>query len=203
MILDIFEGLDVLKVLGYGLSGFAFLLMMFAFLLLRQIISKDKESNRMIFKSIWAFMGLSFLMTIAIGMFSFFVSDYKQTEVKDLGAAVRTYADAKQLNTQSEKADSSNLFSNPDSLKSFKHEQDKVISSLDSTIKESDAPPVVKQDFDNLKAKREMVYRSLDTASTPERKDILSKELSKVNKQLTNLSVEAVKTRPSVVKYMH
>jgi len=73
---------DFVKILGYGLSGFAFLLMFFAYMLLRQVISKGSQ-NKMIYKSIWAFMGLSFLLTICIGVFSFVTGDYKKKELEE------------------------------------------------------------------------------------------------------------------------
>lgn len=203
MLLAFFDNIDVLKVLGYGLSGFAFLLMLFAFLLLRQLISKDNESNKMVFTSIWGFMGLSFLMTIVIGMFSFFVTDYKSKEVKDLGSAVQTYSDAKQLNAQIEKADSSGMLSNPDSLKHFKEGQDKIVSSLDSTIKSSDVDASVKNRFDQLKGERENVYSQLNMAVTDVQKDSLSKKVLNVDKQLTKLTLDAVEKKPVVMKYMN
>lgn len=71
---------DFVKILGYGLSGFAFLLMFFAYMLLRQVISKQTQ-NTMIIKSIWGFMGLSFILTIVIGIFSYMTGDYKKKEL--------------------------------------------------------------------------------------------------------------------------
>lgn len=61
--------LDVLKILGYGLSGFAFLLVFLAFMLLRK--EQDKpEPRKMIIQTIQMFMGLCLLLSISVGIIS-------------------------------------------------------------------------------------------------------------------------------------
>lgn len=61
------ESIDVVKVLGYGLSGFAFLLVFLAFMLLR----KEQEQNqprKLIVQTIQMFMGLCLILSVVVGV---------------------------------------------------------------------------------------------------------------------------------------
>ncbi|MBL7811365.1 MAG: hypothetical protein JNL57_03995 [Bacteroidetes bacterium] len=60
---------DIIKILGYGLSGFAFLLVFLAFMLLRK--EQDKpEPRKMIVQTIWMFMGLCLTLSLVVGLLS-------------------------------------------------------------------------------------------------------------------------------------
>ena len=117
---------DFVKILGYGLSGFAFLLMFFAYMLLRQVINKSTQ-NKMIIKSIWAFMGLSFLLTITIGVFSFITGDYKQKELENNEATIKTQQNGLEILNADQKLDSlvkkaiaENIMNNPEKAEATK-----------------------------------------------------------------------------------
>ncbi len=63
------ESFDVVKILGYGLSGFAFLLVFLAFMLLRK--EQDKpEPRKLIIQTIQMFMGLCLILSLAVGIIS-------------------------------------------------------------------------------------------------------------------------------------
>src|SRR5678815_3995390 len=96
---------DFVKILGYGLSGFAFLLMFFAYMLLRQVISKSTQ-NQMIFKSIWAFMGLSCLLNICIGVFSYITGDYKKKELQENEVTIQKQQNGLEVLKYDQKLDS-------------------------------------------------------------------------------------------------
>src|SRR5215203_2674982 len=118
---------DFVKILGYGLSGFAFLLMFFAYMLLRQVISKGSQ-NKMIYKSIWAFMGLSFLLTICIGVFSFVTGDYKKKELEENETTIQN---------QQNGIDKANA--TPEDKKKFNDLANETTKTLDS-LNRSDLP---------------------------------------------------------------
>lgn len=67
------QSFDVVKILGYGLSGFAFLLVFLAFMLLRK--EQDKpEPRKLIIQTIQMFMGLCLVLSIAVGVISIPIS---------------------------------------------------------------------------------------------------------------------------------
>lgn len=194
---------DVVKVLGYGLSGFAFLLMFFAFMLLRQVISKDKETNNMIFKSIWGFMGLSLIMTLCIGLFSFFVQDYKQQQLADSNAIISEQkgkigilVDDKQRDSLMTEAITSKAYEDPNKFKQVKEKQEKILDSLGTKINNSSAATDQdKKDFSNTKTEISHISSQLVKADLPaEKRDSLSKQLVNLNRKISTISEKVVKT---------
>ena len=136
MVLAAWFDFDILKVLGYGLSGFAFLLMFFAFLLLRQIINKEKNTPTMVIKSIWGFMGLSFVMTLLIGLFSFLVGDYKKEQLVTSKEIIDDQQNSIELVNENQRRDSLvHATLNPDGTvdqEKFKEVKEKQEAALDS-----------------------------------------------------------------------
>lgn len=164
-------GPDFVKILGYGLSGFAFLLMFFAYMLLRQVINKSTQ-NKMIIKSIWAFMGLSFLLTITIGVFSFITGDYKQKKLADNEATIKTQRNGLEILNADQKLDSlvkktiaDNMANNPEKAAETKQAYDKIITELESKLDISNATPDDKRKFESLKGE---MNKTLDSLSRPD-----------------------------------
>jgi len=162
---------DFVKILGYGLSGFAFLLMFFAYMLLRQVINKSTQ-NKMIIKSIWAFMGLSFLLTITIGVFSFITGDYKQKELANNEATIKTQQNGLEILNADQKLDSlvkkgisENIMNNPEKAEEAKKAHDKIIGELGSKLDSSNATPEDKRKFESLKGE---TNKTLDSLSKPD-----------------------------------
>jgi len=147
---------DFVKILGYGLSGFAFLLMFFAYMLLRQVISKGSQ-NKMIYKSIWAFMGLSFLLTICIGVFSFVTGDYKKKELEENETTIQNQQNGLEVLKIDQRLDSlvknavvGNIENNPAKAEATKTAHDKIITDLQTGIDKANATPEDKKKFKDL-----------------------------------------------------
>ena len=162
---------DFVKILGYGLSGFAFLLMFFAYMLLRQVISKSTQ-NQMIFKSIWAFMGLSFLLTICIGVFSYVTGDYKKRELAENVETIKTQQGGLEVLKYDQKLDSlvknavvTNIENDPAKVEETKKAHDKIVSDLKTGIDNANATPEDKKKFDNL---ADETTKTLDSLNRPD-----------------------------------
>jgi len=162
---------DFVKILGYGLSGFAFLLMFFAYMLLRQVISKSTQ-NQMIFKSIWAFMGLSFLLTICIGVFSYVTGDYKKKELAENVETIKTQQGGLEVLKADQKLDSlvknavvTNIENDPAKVEETKKAHDKIVSDLKTGIDNANATPEDKKKFDNL---ADETTKTLDSLNRPD-----------------------------------
>lgn len=65
-----FENLDVLKILGYGMTGFSFLLVLLTFFLLRAEQKREQEPRPLIIKMIWRFMLMTVFMVLVNGFIS-------------------------------------------------------------------------------------------------------------------------------------
>lgn len=191
---------DFVKILGYGLSGFAFLLMFFAYMLLRQVINKSTQ-NKMIIKSIWAFMGLSFLLTITIGVFSFITGDYKQKELADNEATIKTQQNGLEILNADQKLDSlvkkaiaENMINNPEKAEETKNASDKIIGELESKLDSSNATPEDKRKFESLKGE---TNKTLDSLSKP---DLSPETKTRLRNKYLFQTAEISKVSSNVVK---
>jgi len=164
---------DFVKILGYGLSGFAFLLMFFAYMLLRQVINRSSQ-NKMIFKSIWAFMGLSFLLTICVGVFSYVTGDYKKKELAENEVTIQKQQTGLEVFKNDQKLDSlvnnavvENIENDPAKAEEVKKEHDKIIADLQSGINKANATPEDKTKFNNLANETTKTLDSLNRTDLP------------------------------------
>lgn len=183
---------DFVKILGYGLSGFAFLLMFFAYMLLRQVINKSTQ-NKMIIKSIWAFMGLSFLLTITIGVFSFITGDYKQKELADNEATIKTQQNGLEILNADQKLDSLVKKAIADNMIN-KNASDKIIDELESKLDSSNATPEDKRKFESLKGE---TNKTLDSLSKP---DLSPETKTRLRNKYVLQTAEISKVSTTVVK---
>ena len=191
---------DFVKILGYGLSGFAFLLMFFAYMLLRQVINKSTQ-NKMIIKSIWAFMGLSFVLTITIGVFSFITGDYKQKELENNEVTIKTQRNGLEIFNADQKLDSlvkkaiaENIMNNPEKAEETKVAHDSIIAELERKIDNSNATAEDKTKFDNLKGE---TNKTLDSLNTP---DLSTETKTRLRNKYLFQTAEISKVSSTVVK---
>jgi hypothetical protein len=191
---------DFVKILGYGLSGFAFLLMFFAYMLLRQVINKSTQ-NKMIIRSIWAFMGLSFLLTITIGVFSFITGDYKQDKLASNEATIKTQQNGLEILNADQKLDSlvkkaaaENMANSPEKLEETKMAYDKIIAELESKLDSSNATTEDKRKFETLKVE---TNKTLDSLSKP---DISAETKARLRNKFWLQTGEISKVSSTVVK---
>ncbi len=207
MLLESIFDFDVLKVLGYGLSGFAFLLMFFAFMLLRQIINKEQNTPAMVIKSIWGFMGLSFLMTICIGIFSFFVSDYKKETLAENKSTIQDQHQKIDIIATDHKRDSvlqealeKGSFKDAEDFKKVDEKQQPMLDSLEKKLDHSSATTDDKKDFDSLKGQLDHVSGELskDDLSKKQRDSLtiryvhINSEISKIPTRVATRNFSAV-----------
>ena len=183
---------DFVKILGYGLSGFAFLLMFFAYMLLRQVINKSTQ-NKMIIKSIWAFMGLSFLLTITIGVFSFITGDYKQKELANNEATIKTQQNGLEILNADQKLDSLVKKAIADNMIN-KNASNKIIDELESKLDSSNATPEDKRKFESLKGE---TNKTLDSLSKP---DLSPETKTRLRNKYVLQTAEISKVSTTVVK---
>jgi hypothetical protein len=191
---------DFVKILGYGLSGFAFLLMFFAYMLLRQVISKSTQ-NQMIFKSIWAFMGLSFLLTICIGVFSYITGDYKKKELQENEVTIQKQQNGLEVLKYDQKLDSlvknavvTNIENDPAKVEETKRAHDKIVSDLKTGIDNANATPEDKAKFNGIANE---TTKTLDSLNRPD----LSKETkTRLSNKYVYQTGELSKVSTNVVK---
>lgn len=142
-----FGGLDVIKILGYGLSGLSLLLMILAFGLLQKII-KIRHPDPSVLSLVKYFLSITVLVLIVVGVFSIpilsrdnaLTSDNDQlttkTKVLLLAEELHSKLDDIQQTTdqheiQTKSVDVKNLF---DSLKLITAKRDSTISLDDSNF---------------------------------------------------------------------
>ncbi len=164
------QSLDVVKILGYGLSGFAFLLVFLAFMLLRK--EQDKpEPRKMIIQTIQMFMGLCLVLSIAVGVISIPIS-------RNNSRLQQVLQDGTVIASQSEKAEKSAndlatrvLSNNLSALDISKSEKDIAarLDSIDEMVSENrpeDAASL--QAVDKLKASVQSDFIKLKTPNQNE-----------------------------------
>jgi hypothetical protein len=72
--------LDVVKILGVGLSGFGFLLMYLAYRLIGRMISQQNP-NSSVLAVVNRYMLVSFVMTVTVGVFTYITTAYKNNQL--------------------------------------------------------------------------------------------------------------------------
>lgn len=164
---------DFVKILGYGLSGFAFLLMFFAYMLLRQVINKSTQ-NKMIFTSIWAFMGLSFLLTICVGVFSYITGDYKKKELAENAVTIQKQQNGLEVLRADQKLDSlvknavvTNIEDDPNKAEKVKEAHEKIVKDLENGIANANPTAEDKAKFDKLANESKITLDSLNRTDLP------------------------------------
>jgi hypothetical protein len=107
--------LDVVKILGYGLSGLGFLLMYLAYRLLDKL-SNQANPSQLIISAINRYVVICLTMTIVVGVFTYITKDYKSdelaaqdTSIQNKTAAIQVLSTAKK---NSELADSIKTYAN-------------------------------------------------------------------------------------------
>lgn len=190
---------DFVKILGYGLSGFAFLLMFFTYMLLRQVITKPTQ-NKMIFKLIWGFMGLSFLFTIVVGVFSFMTGDYKKSALAKNEETITKQQNGLEVLTENQTLDSlaqkATEIVSTDTAKvnETKKNFEKNIAELQAKLDKVNATAEEKSKVNSLK---EESTKTLDSLKRPD----LSRETRlRLNNKLQSQADEISRISTSAVK---
>ncbi|WP_130733936.1 hypothetical protein [Flavobacterium sp. J27] len=187
-----FENLDVLKILGYGMTGFSFLLVLLTFFLLRAEQNKDQEPRPLIIKMIWRFM----LMTVFMVVLNGFISLPLFNQNLKLQESVTQLSNGNNEEITKEIAqntnDLENLITTPknneDSIRNAMQEiinkQNKALDSIKATltIANSDKDRIIK--IENLKKEMAINYQVLLNPNTDKSKKM------EANQNLKTLNID-------------
>lgn len=166
-----FDNLDVLKILGYGISGFSFLLVLLTFFLLRAEQNKDQEPRPLIIKMIWRFM----LMTIFMVILNSFISLPLFNQNTKLQESVTVLSNTNNEEMTKEITQNSNEIedliqtnttqTNEDSLRNAMQEiidkQNKALDSIKATLTIANSTPERITKIENLKKEMAVNYQVL------------------------------------------
>ncbi|MFT3705952.1 MAG: hypothetical protein QM802_26535 [Agriterribacter sp.] len=161
------EGMDIVKILGVGLSGFGFLLMFLAYRLIRSIIALP-HTNPLVVKTINRYMLVCFVMTIAVGVFTFITTLYKQDVITNQQAKIDNGSKALNIlaasNNNSLIADSiARNAGNNQKVFIVKQEQKKLLDTLSNYIVQQDNPKLT-EDFNKYKT---LALKASDSLGMP------------------------------------
>jgi hypothetical protein len=179
--------IDIIKILGVGLSGFGFLLMFLAYKLLNKIITA-RSTNPLIHKSINQYMLVCFIMTVTVGVFTFISTEYKKDQIKSDEIAIDLLVKA---NNNSSLAKSVLAATETDNgVPGAKKDQKKILEDLSAIIKTENDPKANAQ-FSNYKDNILKIHDSLNmpNLSKPEIES-LKRSYSKYNDSVTKLTLD-------------
>src|SRR5688500_17218565 len=81
-------GMDIVQILGYGLTGLGFLLMFLAYRLVDKVIS-TRSAQPLVISTINRFMFVCLIMSVLVGVFTFVNARYKQDELEAKTEVIR------------------------------------------------------------------------------------------------------------------
>jgi hypothetical protein len=186
--------IDIIKILGVGLSGFGFLLMFLAYKLLNKIIT-ERSTNALIHKSINRYMLVCFVMTVTVGVFTFISTEYKKETIASQNEQIKNDETAINLlvttNKNNSIADSViSAAGNDNTVPGAKKDQEKILNDL-SVIISSEKDPKTTAQFTKYKDNILKIHDSLNmpNLSKPEIES-LKRSYSKYNDSVTKLTLD-------------
>lgn len=186
--------IDIIKILGVGLSGFGFLLMFLAYKLLNKIITA-RSTNPLIHKSINRYMLVCFVMTVTIGVFTFISTEYKKETIASQNEQIKTDETTIDLlvtaNKNNSIADSVIAAAGRDDrVTGAKKDQKKILEDLSEIIK-TENDPKVNAKFSGYKDNILRIHDSLNmpNLSKPEMES-LKRSYTKYNDSVSKLTWE-------------
>ena len=199
-----FENLDVLKILGYGISGFSFLLVLLTFFLLRAEQNKDQEPRPLIIKMIWRFMLMTIFMVILNGFISLplFNQNIKLqesvTELSNSNNEEITKEIAQNTNKIEDIIENEDFTQNEDSLREAMQDiidkQNKALDSIKATLTIANSKPERITKIENLKTEMALSHKIiLDAKADKKTKFIASQKLRTLNFDLQKVAIKPTK----------
>ena len=193
-----FDNLDVLKILGYGISGFSFLLVLLTFFLLRAEQNKDQEPRPLIIKMIWRFMLMTIFMVILNGFISLplFNQNTKLQESVTVLSNTNNEEMTKEITQNSNEIEdliqTNTTQTNEDSLRNAMQEiidkQNKALDSIKATLTIANSNPERITKIENLKKEMAVNYQILLNPKT----DVNTKIAANQNLKTLNLDLKKV-----------
>ena len=188
----------VVQILGVGISGFGFLLMYLAYKLIRSIIAIPNPPKTTI-STINRYMLTCFVMTIAVGVFTFLSTEFKKTqlaslsnEVKNKDTALNILATAQRNDQLSDRIKAT---TNENTIVAETEKQKKVLDTLSSYFtKEKDSSAV--KSFNNYRQLILEISDSLQMTNLEKPKmDSLKKRYARYNNSVNELSLKVANTK--------
>lgn len=186
--------IDIVKILGVGLSGFGFLLMFLAYKLLNKIIGQ-RSANALVHQSINRYMLVCFIMTVTVGVFTFISTEYKNNKIASQEEQIKSDKTAIDLlvktNNNSSLAKSVIAATETDNgVPGAKKDQKKILEDLSAIIKTENDPKANAQ-FSSYKDNILKIHDSLNmpNLSKPEIES-LKRSYSKYNDSVTKLTLD-------------
>jgi hypothetical protein len=187
------DNLDIVQILGTGLSGFGFLLMYLAYKLISSLVPLPNV-NPNIIKMINRYMLVCFIMTVTVGIFTFMTTSYKNTVISDQAALIKSQDTVVNILTASQKAKllSDSLSRNMDSplAGEVKTRQNSYLDTLQKYI-DGEHNPAQHERFNRYKESLTTITDSLTMDNLDRRrKEFLKEKYVGINDSITRFSLK-------------
>lgn len=195
-----FKNLDVIKILGYGISGFSFLLVLLTFLLLRAEQNKDREPRPLIITMIWRFMLMTIFMVILNGFISLplFNRNVELQESVTQLSNKNNFEIVKGLDENNDKIDQiinvNDSQTNNDSIKMAMQDiidkQNKALDSIKVTLTIANSKPERIAEIENLKKEMAINYKIiLDSNSNKKLRFSANEKIKSLNYAVKRVAI--------------
>ncbi|KIX22891.1 hypothetical protein SY27_03515 [Flavobacterium sp. 316] len=195
-----FKNLDVIKILGYGISGFSFLLVLLTFLLLRAEQNKDREPRPLIITMIWRFMLMTIFMVILNGFISLplFNRNVELQESVTQLSNKNNFEIVKGLDENNDKIDQiinvNDSQTNNDSIKMAMQDiidkQNKALDSIKATLTIANSKPERIAEIENLKKEMAINYKIiLDSNSNKKLRFSANEKIKSLNYAVKRVAI--------------
>ena len=196
------DGLDIVKILGVGLSGFGFLLMYLAYKLIQSLVPLP-NANPMVISTINRYMFVCFIMTLTVGVFTFITTSYKNDVIEKQSAKIENSAVALNLLAASQKnnllSDSIVQLSQNKARTPVKNEQEKILDTLSKYVAKQNNPHLIKT-FKNYKSSVLSISDSLFMTNLDKSKiDSLKKNYILLNDSISDFSLKVANNKISEI----
>ncbi|QHS62576.1 hypothetical protein [Chitinophaga agri] len=187
------DNIDIVQILGTGLSGFGFLLMFLAYKLISSLVTLPKV-NPNIIKMINRYMLVCFIMTVTVGVFTFMSTSYKNNVISDQAALIKSKDTVLNIlaTTQKSRLLSDSLSRNLDNpmLTDARSRQNSYLDTLQKYI-DGEHNPVQRERFNRYKENLSNITDSLTMGNLDrKRKELLKEKYVVLNDSITRLSLK-------------
>lgn len=190
--------IDVVKILGVGLSGFGFILMYLAYMLINRIINNERMVTG-VSTLIITYMVLCFIMTVTVGIFTYITTSYKNNLIAAQSQTINNASAAVSVLTAAQKNTTlANTLAQPASSGSTaaKAEQKKVLDTLTKYVSKSQNKPLIDtfNHYKSVVASYPFILRKINPSNTM-KIDSLTAAYKRANIKINEVSVEVSKRR--------
>ncbi|SFN43114.1 hypothetical protein SAMN05428949_2805 [Chitinophaga sp. YR627] len=187
------DNLDIVQILGTGLSGFGFLLMYLAYKLISSLVPLPNV-NPNIIKMINRYMLVCFIMTVTVGVFTFMTTSYKNNVISDQAALIKSKDTVVNILTAAQNAKllSDSLSRNMDGplAGEVKTRQNSYLDTLQKYI-DGEHNPAQHERFNRYKESLTTITDSLTMDNLDRRrKEFLKEKYVGINDSITRFSLK-------------